>query len=150
MPAARVILLADDDARDVELTLTALSGLDLPASVVVVRDGVELLAYLRGEGAFRERSPGRLALVILDVKMPRKDGLEALAEIRSDPVLRSTPVVVLTSSQLEHDVATSHELGVSAYVVKPVEFARYVEVVRHIGALWGRLAELRPEPKGEA
>jgi len=145
MSELRPILLADDSPKDVELTLAALADHNLVNDVVVVRDGVEALAYLRCEGAFRLRRPGRPAVVILDIKMPRMDGLEVLRAIRADPALKPTPVVMLTSSRVEQDVVRSYELGVNAYVVKPVKFAEFVTAVKHIGVLWALLNELPPE-----
>jgi CheY-like chemotaxis protein len=145
MAELRPILLADDNAKDVELTLAALADNNLANNVIVVRDGVEVLEYLRCEGAYRLRRPGRPAVVILDIKMPRMDGLEVLKAIRADPALKATPVVMLTSSREEQDVVRSYELGVNAYVVKPVKFADFVVAVKHIGVLWALLNELPPE-----
>ena len=145
MPELRPILMAEDNPKDVELTLAALSDNNLANNVIVVRDGVEALEYLRCEGAYRLRRPGRPAVVILDIKMPRMDGLEVLRTIRADPALKATPVVMLTSSREEQDVVRSYELGVNAYVVKPVKFAEFVDAVRHIGVLWAILNELPPE-----
>ena len=149
MSELRPILLADDNAKDVELTLAALADHNLANNVIVVRDGAEALEYLRCEGAYRLRRPGRPAVVILDIKMPRMDGLEVLKAIRADPALKATPVVMLTSSREEQDVVRSYELGVNAYVVKPVKFADFVVAVKHIGVLWAILNELPPE-KGVA
>ena len=145
MSELRPILLADDNPKDVELTLAALADHNLANHVIVVRDGVEALEYLRCEGAYRLRRPGRPAVVILDIKMPRMDGLEVLQAIRADPALKATPVVMLTSSREEQDVVRSYELGVNAYVVKPVKFAEFVDAVKHIGVLWAILNELPPE-----
>jgi len=145
MAELRPILLADDNAKDVELTLAALADHNLTNHVIVVRDGVEALEYLRSEGAYRLRRPGRPAVVILDIKMPRMDGLEVLRAIRADPDLKPTPVVMLTSSREEQDVVRSYELGINAYVVKPVKFSEFVDAVRHIGVLWAILNELPPE-----
>jgi CheY-like chemotaxis protein len=145
MPELRPILMAEDNPKDVELTLAALADHSLANNVIVVRDGVEALEYLRCEGAYRLRRPGRPAVVILDIKMPRMDGLEVLRAIRADPALKATPVVMLTSSREEQDVVRSYELGVNAYVVKPVKFAEFVDAVKHIGVLWAILNELPPE-----
>jgi CheY-like chemotaxis protein len=145
MSQLRTVLMADDNPKDVELTLAALADNNLANNVVVVRDGVEVLEYLRCEGAYRLRRPGRPAVVILDIKMPRMDGLEVLKAIRADPALKATPVVMLTSSREEQDVVRSYELGVNAYVVKPVKFADFAVAVKHIGVLWALLNELPPE-----
>ena len=145
MAELRPILMAEDNPKDVELTLAALADHNLANHVVVVRDGVEALEYLRCEGAYRLRRPGRPAVVILDIKMPRMDGLEVLQTIRADPALKATPVVMLTSSREEQDVVRSYELGVNAYVVKPVKFSEFVDAVKHIGILWAILNELPPE-----
>jgi CheY-like chemotaxis protein len=145
VPELRPILLADDNSKDVELTLAALADHNLANNVIVLRDGVEVLEYLRFQGSFRLRRPGSPAVVILDIKMPRMDGLEVLQAIRADPALKATPVVILTSSREEQDVIRSYELGVNAYVVKPVQFTEFVNAVKHIGVLWAILNELPPE-----
>ena len=145
MPELRPILLAEDNPKDVELTLAALADHNLANNVIVVRDGVEALEYLRCEGAYRLRRPGSPSVVVLDIKMPRMDGHEVLRAIRGDPALKATPVVMLTSSREEQDVVRSYELGVNAYVVKPVKFADFVVAVKHIGVLWAMLNELPPE-----
>jgi CheY-like chemotaxis protein len=148
MSDLRPILLAEDNPKDVELTLAALADHNLANHVIVVRDGVEALEYLRCEGAYRLRRPGRPAVVILDIKMPRINGLELLQTIRADPALKATPVVMLTASREEQDVVRSYELGVNAYVVKPLKFSEFVAAVKHIGILWALLNELPPEKGG--
>jgi CheY-like chemotaxis protein len=145
MARVRPILLAEDNPKDVELTLAALADYNLANQVTVVRDGVEALEYLRREGEYRSRMAGSPAVVILDIKMPRMDGLEVLRAIRADPALKATPIVMLTSSREEQDVVRSYELGINAYVVKPVRFSEFVEAVKHIGVLWAILNELPPE-----
>ena len=135
------ILLAEDNPNDVELTLEALEASNLANRVTVARDGVEALEFLRREGAFKDRPPGPPAVVFLDIKMPRKDGLEVLREIRSDPGLRRTPVVILTSSREEQDILRSYDLGVNAYVVKPVGFHEFTEAVRNLGVFWALINE---------
>ena len=135
------ILLAEDNPNDVELTLEALGASNLANRVTVARDGVEALEFLRREGAFKDRPPGPPAVVFLDIKMPRKDGLEVLREIRSDPGLRRTPVVILTSSREEQDILRSYDLGVNAYVVKPVGFHEFTEAVRNLGVFWALINE---------
>jgi CheY-like chemotaxis protein len=126
------ILLAEDNPNDVELTLEALAEHNLANRVTVARDGVEALQYLRCEGAFAGRTPCTPAVVLLDIKMPRKDGLEVLREIRNDPELKRLPVVILTSSREEQDIITSYDLGVNAYVVKPVDFRAFIDAVEHL------------------
>jgi CheY-like chemotaxis protein len=139
------ILLAEDNPNDVELTIQALDQHRLANRVTVVHDGVEAMEYLRREGAFSEREPGDPAVVLLDIKMPRKDGLEVLREIRGDPGLRRLPVVILTSSREEQDLITSYDLGVNAYVVKPVDFPDFIDAVRELGVFWALINERPPE-----
>ena len=138
------ILLAEDNANDLELTLAALEAIRLANEVVVVRDGAEALEYLFREGRFADRQDGVPALVLLDLKMPRVDGLEVLRRIKSDHRLRVIPVVMLTSSREEQDLVRSYQLGVNAYVVKPVAFAEFMEAVRQIGAFWAVVNEMPP------
>ena len=138
------ILLVEDDPRDTELTLEALAQNNLANRVVHVKDGVEALEYLRCEGAYAEREPGHPAVVLLDIKMPRMDGLEVLAEIRRDAALRYQPVVILTSSAEETDVVSGYDLGVNAYVIKPVDFPQFIEAVRQLGAFWAVINERPP------
>jgi CheY-like chemotaxis protein len=130
------ILLAEDDSRDVELTLLALGEYKLANEVDVVRDGQEALDYVRRQGQFQLRGGRNPAVVLLDLKMPKLDGLEVLRAIRSDDTLRMMPVVMLTSSREERDVVESYKLGVNAYVVKPVDFHQFVEAIKQIGAFW--------------
>ena len=138
------ILLAEDNPNDVELTLEALAVHNLANRVTVARDGVEALEYLRREGRFGDRAAGTPAVVLLDIKMPRKDGLEVLREIRADPALRATPVVILTSSREEQDIVTSYDLGVNAYVVKPVVFQDFLDAVESLGVFWALINERPP------
>jgi CheY-like chemotaxis protein len=141
----RNILLAEDDSRDVELTLQALQENHVVNRVVVARDGVEALEQLRA-GVMAGAPHGLPALLLLDIKMPRMSGLDVLAEVRRDPDLRNLPVVMLTSSRESPDVQAAYDLGANAYVVKPVGFAEFVDAVRQIGAFWALLNE--PAPKG--
>jgi len=138
------ILLAEDDPNDAELTLEALATHNLANSVTVVNDGVLALQYLRREGKFADRVPGDPAVILLDIKMPRKDGLEVLREIRADPALKLLPVVILTSSREQQDVITSYHLGANAYVVKPVDFPSFIDAVGQVGAFWAIINERPP------
>ena len=138
------ILLVEDDARDLELTLVALERSELANDVVVVRDGAQALDYLRREGEFADRAAGNPAVVLLDLKLPKVDGLEVLRAVRQTPELRSLPIVMLTSSHEEGDVVRSYELGVNAYVVKPVEFKAFVSAIADLGVFWAVLNEPPP------
>ena len=138
------ILLVEDDKRDLELTLVALERSQLANEVIVLRDGAQALDYLFREGDFKGREEGNPAVVLLDLKMPKVNGLEVLQKVRATPGLRSTPVVMLTSSQEESDVVRSYELGVNAYVVKPVEFKQFVSAIADLGVFWAVLNEPPP------
>ena len=138
------ILLVEDDARDLELTLVALERSELANDVVVVRDGAQALDYLRREGEFADRAAGNPAVVLLDLKLPKIDGLEVLKAVRETSELRSLPIVMLTSSHEEGDVVKSYELGVNAYVVKPVEFKAFVAAIADLGVFWAVLNEPPP------
>lgn len=141
----KTILLAEDNPKDIELTMEALEENNLVNQIDVVRDGVEALEYLRCEGDFINRKGGNPAFILLDIKMPRMDGIELLGIIRSDPKLKMIPVVILSSSREEQDLITSYNLGVNAYVVKPVNFNQFMEAVKQIGIFWAVLNELPPE-----
>jgi CheY-like chemotaxis protein len=130
------ILLAEDNANDVELTLEALRGNRVVNEIVVVRDGAEALDYLCRRGGFAARTTENPGLILLDLKMPKVDGLEVLRQVKGDPALKTIPVVVLTSSREEHDVLRTYDLGVNAYVVKPVVFPDFMEAVRVLGQFW--------------
>lgn len=145
MVELRTILLAEDNPKDVELTLEALADHNLSNNVVVVRDGVETMEYLRQEGKFKLRKPGNPAVILLDVKMPRMDGLEVLREIRGDAGLSRLPVVMLTSSREEQDLVASYDLGVNAYVVKPVDFKDFISAVKQLGIFWALINEAPPQ-----
>jgi CheY-like chemotaxis protein len=136
------ILLAEDSANDVELTIAALNANRLANEVVVVRDGAEALDYLYRRGAHAHREPGLPALLLLDLKMPKVDGLEVLRVVKSDPAMRKLPVVVLTSSREEQDLVRSYDLGVNAYVVKPVAFPDFLDAVKTVGVFWAVLNEV--------
>jgi CheY-like chemotaxis protein len=130
------ILLVEDDPRDVELTLTALDEYHLANEVVVTRDGEKALDYLYCRGEFSTRANGNPAVMLLDLKLPKVDGLEVLQQVRSDEGLKMLPVVVLTSSNEEKDIMRSYKLGVNAYVVKPVDFHEFVNAVKELGVFW--------------
>jgi CheY-like chemotaxis protein len=142
------ILYAEDSAADVELTLAALEEHHLANEVVVVNDGVEALDFLHRRGSFAGREPGNPAVVLLDLKMPRVDGLEVLRQVKSDPELRTIPVVIMTSSREERDLVESYRLGVNAYVVKPVDFDQFVAAVKEVGMFWAVVNEPPPENTG--
>lgn len=144
MPELKPILFAEDSPSDAELTLEALTENRLANRVVHVKDGVEALEYLRCEGKYSQRKTGNPAVAILDIKMPRMDGIEVLRAIRSDPSLKRIPVVMLTSSKEEHDLIRSYDLGINAYVVKPVNFTDFLEAVKQLGSFWAVLNELPP------
>jgi two-component system response regulator len=144
MTALKRILLAEDSQRDAELALDALAENHLANEVVHVRDGAEALDYLHRRGQFAGRSNGQPAVVLLDLKMPRVDGLEVLREMKGDPHLKLIPVVVMTSSREEGDLLRSYELGVNAYVVKPMKFQEFVEAVRQVGSFWAVINEPPP------
>ena len=130
------ILMVEDDSNDVELTLTALEEYNLANEVVVTRDGEEALDYLHCRGKFSARSHENPAVILLDLKLPKVDGLEVLKQVKADENLRYIPVVVLTSSHEERDLVTSYRLGVNAYVVKPVDFHQFVNAIKELGAFW--------------
>ncbi len=136
MTAPRHILLAEDSPQDVEMTLAAFADHKLVNEVVVVHDGEQALDYLYSRGRYADRPPGNPILVLLDLKMPKVDGLEVLRSIKSDDTLRTTPVVMLTSSAEEQDIVRSYRLGINAYVVKPVDFHAFIEAVKQLGTFW--------------
>ena len=144
MAAIKRILLAEDNERDLELTLSALEEHKLANEVVVVRDGAEALDYLFHRGKYTDNSNGLPVVVLLDLKMPKVDGLEVLRKMREDPVLKMVPVVMVTSSREEQDLVRSYQLGVNAYVVKPVDFSKFVESIKQIGFFWAIINEPPP------
>jgi CheY-like chemotaxis protein len=143
------ILLVEDDPHDVELTLTALTENHLTNEIVVVRDGAEALEYLYRRGAYGSREAGNPAVMLLDLKLPKLDGLEVLKRIKADPYLKTVPVVMLTSSREEKDLAESYDSGANAYVVKPVGFADFVESVREVGLFWTVINQPPPGSAGQ-
>ncbi len=130
------ILLVEDDPKDVELTLTALAEHRLSNEVAVARDGVEAMDYLYRRGSFAQRPAGNPVVILLDLKMPRMDGLQVLQKIKADEQLCLIPVVILTSSRESLDLEACYQLGINAYVVKPVRFPKFVEAVKEIGVFW--------------
>ena len=138
------ILMVEDDPKDVELTLMALEDYKLANEVVVTRDGEEALDYLYCRGNFTTRTPDNPAVLLLDLKLPKVDGLEVLQQIRSDEKLRMIPVVVLTSSHEERDMVASYKLGVNAYVVKPVDFHEFINAVKELGIFWAVINQPPP------
>ena len=138
------ILIVEDDPKDVELTLTALEEYNLANEVVVTRDGEEALDYLYCRGNFKMRTSDNPAVLLLDLKLPKVDGLEVLQQIKSDEKLRMIPVVVLTSSHEERDKVASYKLGVNAYVVKPVDFHEFVNAIKELGVFWAVINEPPP------
>ncbi len=145
MESIKHILLVEDDPYDVELTLTALAEHHLTNAVAVARDGVEALDYVYCTGAFAGRSGGNPVVILLDLKLPRLDGMHVLRQLKADDRMRLTPVVILTSSREDRDLAECYRLGVNAYVVKPVRFAEFVDAVKQIGVFWAIINEPPPD-----
>lgn len=144
MPNLRPILLAEDNPNDVELTLTALHSLNLANEIIVVNDGADVMDFLHRRRAFSARPPVQPVVIMLDLKMPRVDGLEALRQIRADPELRVLPIVILTSSREENDLVKGYQLGANAYVVKPVDFDQFISAVSQLGVFWALINEPPP------
>jgi CheY-like chemotaxis protein len=138
------ILMVEDDPKDVELSLTALEDYNLANEVIVTHDGEQALDYLYCRGEYKTRSSGNPAVMLLDLKLPKVDGLEVLRQIKSDGELRMIPVVVLTSSKEEKDMVASYKLGVNAYVVKPVDFHEFVNAIKELGVFWAVINEPPP------
>ncbi|HMQ52142.1 MAG TPA: response regulator [Anaerolineae bacterium] len=144
MATLKRILLVEDDPNDIELTLTALDKYNLANEVVTVRDGVEALDYLYRRGDFADRAEGNPIVVLLDLKMPRLNGVEVLRQLKADEQMRLVPVVILTSSRESRDLQDCYQLGVNAYVVKPVRFAEFGEAVKGVGLFWALINEPPP------
>jgi CheY-like chemotaxis protein len=138
------ILMVEDDPKDEELTLTALEEYNLANEVIVTRNGEQALDYLYHRGEYKTRSRGNPAVMLLDLKLPKVDGLEVLKQVKSDEELRMIPVVVLTSSKEEKDMVASYKLGVNAYVVKPVDFHEFVNAIKELGVFWAIINEPPP------
>jgi two-component system response regulator len=141
----RTILYAEDSKLDVELTKEVLRENKILNPVIVVNDGVEALEYLNRQGEYKDRKPGNPGMILLDLKMPRMDGLELLEILKKDDKFKLIPVIMLTSSREEQDLIKGYELGVNAYVVKPVDFSDFANVVKEIGVFWAIINELPQE-----
>jgi DNA-binding response OmpR family regulator len=138
------ILIVEDDPKDVELTITALEEYNLANEVIVTRDGEEALDYLYSRGKYASRPNDLPAVMLLDLKLPKVDGLEVLRQVKSDENLKLVPVVVLTSSREEKDLISSYRLGVNAYVVKPVDFHEFVNAIKELGVFWAIINAVPP------
>lgn len=147
MPS-NVILLVEDNDDDAELALRAFRKSKIKNEILRVRDGVEALEFLKSEGAYANRPPGLPEVVLLDLNMPRMDGLELLRRLRADPATKTMPVVILTSSSEDQDVLRSYDLGANSYVRKPVNFEQFVEAARHLGLYWLVLNQPPPDQSG--
>lgn len=144
------ILLVEDDPNDIELTLNALEEYNLSNEIMVARDGVEALDYLYRRGAFVQRPVGHPIVIMLDLKLPKLDGVQVLRQIKTDLTLRLIPVVILTSSRESQDLTECYKLGANAYVVKPVRFSEFIEAVKHIGIFWAMINEPPPDSTKKA
>jgi CheY-like chemotaxis protein len=140
------ILVVEDSEEDIELTLAALDSHNVANEVDIARDGAEALDYLYRRGAFADRTTDLPVVILLDLKMPRVDGLEVLRKIKADPEMKKIPVVMLTSSREEQDLVRCYELGVNAYVVKPVNFQQFMDSVKQLGCFWAVINEPPPQP----
>lgn len=138
------ILLVEDNPKDLELALHALEKSNLANEVVVVRDGKEAVDYLFRNGAYAERPQGNPAVVLLDLKLPKLDGIQVLEKIKAEPALQTMPVVMLTTSREEKDLVKSYQLGVNAYVVKPVAFKDFIAAIQELGIFWAVVNEPPP------
>lgn len=145
MTTLKPILLGEDNPRDAELALAAMEEHHIADKVVICHDGAEVLDYLYRRGPYKNRQSGNPSVVFLDLKMPKVDGIEVLRTIKKDESLRPIPVVMLTSSREERDLAQSYALGANAYVVKPVEFQQFISAVKELGVFWGVINEPPPE-----
>jgi len=147
MEPLKRILLVEDDPKDIELTLTALGDYNLANEIVIARDGVEALDYLYRRGAFKQHPGGNPIVILLDLKMPKLDGVQVLQQLKADEQLRLIPVVILTSSRESRDLEECYKLGVNAYVVKPVRFVEFIEAVKQIGVFWVLINEPPPNSR---
>jgi CheY-like chemotaxis protein len=146
LPDLRAILLVEDNRKDLELTLAALAKCRLANDIVVARDGAEAIDYLFATGDYDGRNTGDPAVVLLDLKLPKLDGIEVLERVKNDPERRQIPVVMLTSSREERDLVRSYALGVNAFVVKPVDFTAFFEAIEVLGLFWAVINESPPAP----
>ena len=144
MNTLKRILLVEDDPQDAELTLSALSEYSLVNEIAIARDGVEALDYLYRRGAFESRIDGNPVVILLDLKMPKLDGIQVLRQLKSDEQMRCIPVVILTSSRETRDLDECYKLGINAYVVKPVHFTEFIEAVKGLGVFWVLINEPPP------
>jgi CheY-like chemotaxis protein len=144
MDTLKRILLVEDDPKDIELTIEALGEYNLANEIAIARDGAEALDYIYRRGVFASRSGGNPVVILLDLKMPKVDGIQVLNQLKSDDQMRSVPVVILTSSRETRDLDECYKLGVNAYVVKPVRFAEFIEAVKGIGVFWALINEPPP------
>ncbi|MGD8781774.1 MAG: response regulator [Ignavibacteria bacterium] len=138
------ILMAEDNPNDVEIALSGLEECNLANEVVVVRDGAEALDYLYRRGEYADRKNDDPVVILLDIKMPRVDGIEVLRQVRADSAMKNIPIIMLTSSREEKDLVKTYELGVNAYVVKPVDFDQFVKAIQDLGLFWAVLNETPP------
>ena len=145
MPDLRPILLVEDNPKDLELTLAALAKCQLANDIVIARDGAEAIDYLFATGSHEGRNTGDPAVVLLDLKLPKMDGIEVLERVKNDPSRRQIPIVMLTSSREERDLVRSYALGVNAFVVKPVDFNAFFEAIQDLGMFWAVINEPPPE-----
>ncbi|MBB5760733.1 response regulator [Methylorubrum rhodesianum] len=148
MADLKPILLVEDNPNDIELTLAALEQSQLANEIVICRDGAEALDYLHRRGIYDRPDVQDPAVVLLDLKLPKVDGLEVLGAVKSDPRTRAIPVVMLTSSREESDLVRSYELGVNAFVVKPVGFKEFFDAIQDLGVFWAVLNEPPPHRGG--
>lgn len=144
MKQSRRILLVEDDLKDVELTINALSEYNLTNDMLVMRDGAEALDYLYRRGRFTNEPDGHPIVILLDLKMPKVDGIQVLRQIKGDKHLQTIPVVILTSSRESRDLESCYQLGVNAYVVKPVKFVEFMNAVKQVGMFWALINEPPP------
>lgn len=147
METFKRILLVEDDPRDVELTLNALSEYNLANEIAIAHDGVEALDYIYRRGTFTRRPAGNPVVILLDLKLPKLDGVDVLRQLKADQHMRVIPTVVLSSSRESRDLADCYALGVNAYVVKPVQFTEFVEAVKQLGLFWTLINEPPPDSK---
>jgi CheY-like chemotaxis protein len=150
MKNLKPVLFVDDSPRDTKLALTAFKEYGLTNRVITLEDGEEALDYLYRRGAFADRDDEQPVFILLDLKMPKVDGMEVLRVVKSDPALKLIPIVIMTSSREEQDVVNTYQLGVNAFIVKPVNFKEFVDAVKMVGGFWAVLNEPPAVPGGPA